>query len=72
MEMAVDSCHHPPGIRMALYDSDDNLLYNQSFYNGTHTVQYRNQPLQFIVTVKQLPPGAISVKVHVYIYLQRE
>ena len=69
VEMAVDSCHHPPGIRMAVYDSHDNLLYNRSFYNGTHTVQYRNQPLQFIVTVKQLPPSAISVKVHVYVHV---
>ena len=69
VEMAVDSCHHPPGVRMAVYDSDNNLLYNRSFYNGTHTLQYRNQPVQFIVTVKQLPPSSISVEVHVNVYV---
>ena len=63
LEMAVDSCHDPPGIRLVVYDSTNHPVFNRSFYNGSHIVHNRSLPFNLNVTVLQIPPSAISVEV---------
>ena len=63
LEMAVDSCHDPPGIRLVVYDSTNHPVFNRSFYNGSHIVHNGNLPFNLNVTVLQLTPSAISVEV---------
>ena len=69
--MAVDSCHDPPGIIVAMYDSTNNKIFTQSFYEGSTIVSDPRLPVDLNVTVEQLP-NAISVEVntkHVYIHV---
>ena len=59
----MDQCHDPPGIVVILYNSMDQPVYNQSFYNGSTFVNDSQLPVDLNVTLEQLPPDAIIVEV---------
>ena len=64
LEMAIDSCHHPPGVRVEMYDSTNHPVFNQSFYSGSQYIHdTQNLPFDLNVTVQQLSSNAIRIEV---------
>ena len=61
IELAVLSCHNPPGIQVTIHDEDGSIVYNNSFFNGTHNVN-TGSFVSLIVTIGQYP-GAIDLQV---------
>ena len=71
LEIQVDQCHDPPGIVVILYNSMDQPVYNQSFYNGSTFVNDSQLPVDLNVTVEQHPPDSIIVEVLVLYVIHR-
>ena len=68
LEMAIDSCHHPPGVRVEMYNSTNHPVFNQSFYSGSQYIHdTRILPFDLNVTVQQLSSNAIHIEVCMYI-----
>ena len=42
VQLGVDACHGPPGIRVSVYDSTDRAVFDEAFYEGTHEVTIVN------------------------------
>jgi hypothetical protein len=64
LEIQVDQCHNPPGIIIILYNKQNQPVFNRTFNNGSTIVNDGRLPVDLNVTVKQLPPSAISVEVY--------
>ena len=70
LEIQVDQCHDPPGIIITLYNSQNQPVFNQSYYNESTFVNDSVLPVDLNVTVEQLPPDAIIVEVCNYWHLR--
>ncbi|CAI8005706.1 hypothetical protein GBAR_LOCUS4363 [Geodia barretti] len=70
LEIQVDQCHNPPGIIITLYNSQNQPVFNQSYYNESTFVNDSVLPVDLNVTVEQLPPNAIIVEVSAIIRLR--
>ena len=68
LEMAVGYCHHPPGIRVELYDGTNHPVFHVGLYSGSHRVHDKNLPFDLNATIQQLF-DAIQVEVR-YMYVQ--
>ena len=64
VQLGVEVCHHPPGIRVSVYDSTDHAVFDQAFYEGTRTVSSENIPFSLVVTVEHPSPMTITVEVN--------
>ena len=65
VQLGVEVCHHPPGIRVSVYDSREHAVFNEAFYNGTRTVSSKNLPFSLVVTVEHPSPMTITVEVNI-------
>jgi hypothetical protein len=63
VQLGLEVCHHPPGIRVSVYDSREHAVFNEAFYNGTRTVSSKNLPFSLVVTVEHPSPMTITVEV---------
>ena len=63
VQLGMEVCHHPPGIRVSVYDSTDHAVFDEAFYNGTRTV---SNPFSLVVTVEHPSPMTITVEVNLY------
>ena len=66
VEFGVDTCHHPPGIRLTVYDSAKQTLFHEAIYNGSHLVGGDYLPFSLNVTVLHPSHTTISVEVKIY------
>ena len=63
LEIAMESCHHPPGVRVEMYDGANQRLFHTSLYNGTHNIHDKNLPFNMNVSIQQLLSNRVCVEV---------
>ena len=69
VELTVLSCHNPPGIQVTIHDEHGSVVYSNSSFNGTHSVNIGEGFLSLRVTIRQ-HNGAIGVQVwYIIIYM---
>ena len=65
VQLAVDACHSPPGIRVSMYDSTDHVVFDEAFYDGSREITSDILPFSLVVAVEHPSPMTITVEVHV-------
>ena len=64
VQLGVDACHSPPGIRVTVYDSTDHAIFDESFYDGRREVTTKYLPFSLVVVVEHPSPMTITVEVN--------
>ena len=63
VKLSVLPCRDPPGIRVVIYDSSDQVTFTQFYYGGSHVISGEDIPLPLNVTVEQISKDSLFIQV---------